>query len=122
MKTNKGTDLEAAIHGGIYAIMVDKRPIYIGYTMRPFLERFQEHKERIAGLAYPNISLYGNMTEYEKKNYYFSILFDVEKVKYKRKINGPFNRRELKCIECAFIYSLKPKYNIDGLIKPYSFL
>ena len=122
MNRNKGTDLEPAEHGGIYAIMVDKKPIYIGYTMREFKERFQEHIDRIKGLDHPNLSLYTNMTDYEKEHYSFTILFDVKKVKYKRKFNGPFTRRELKCIECAFIYAFKPKYNESGVTQPYCFL
>ena len=116
---NKGNDFETANFGGIYGIFVDKKPIYIGYTMRSFKERFAEHNKGIKNKE--NKFLYKEMTDYERENYTFKILFDIEKVKYARKCNGGFNRHELKCIECAFIQCFKPKYNKSGKNEPYYF-
>lgn len=117
----KKGDLETILQGGIYGIFVDSKPIYIGYTGRSFQQRFKEHKKFILHPEEGNLSFYNEMTSYERENYQFKILFDVSKIKYARKRNGGFNRHELKCIECAFIYCFKPKYNESGKTEPYYF-
>lgn len=119
--TAKGTDLEIANYGGVYGIFVDNKPIYIGYTMRKFKERFQEHKNRIEGIENPNLEMYFLFTDYEKQNYTFKILFNVSTVQYRGKRNAGITRQDLKCIEFAFINLFKPKYNKSGNTEPYYF-
>lgn len=89
--------------------------------MRHFQIRFDEHKERIKGLIESDRKLYKEMTEYEKKNYSFKILFNVAKVSYRNKATEGITRQDLKCIEFAFINLFKPKYNESGNTQPYYF-
>ena len=115
----KRTTIRQVKEGGIYAIEVDNEIIYIGSTSRPFQIRFEEHREGIE--TYSNhLSLYQQMTDYERENYKFKILVDVEEAKYSNK-PSKLNNYELQWMELGFIMAFKPKYNVAGLLTNYIF-
>lgn len=119
MKKRDTTVRNKLKEGGIYAITVKGKPIYIGSTTRPFKERFEEHKEGIESHS-SHLKLYKEMTDDERENYKFKILVDIAKAKYTRKPSG-LNYYELQWMELGFIMAFKPKYNLAGLTTDFIF-
>lgn len=104
--------------GGIYGIYVEDQLIYIGMTQRDFNIRWQEHKD---ALLQNDNSLF--LYRWLKQNNIHKILFkkiiDLDSIEFKDRESN-ISKNELKSMEFALIYVLKPVCNLSGNSLPYN--
>ena len=97
---------------GIYGIYIGEELVYIGMTMRPFIERWKEHVRYAKNPSMENSQqpyLYKAMREAKAEVELRAIIpLDTYKTK-----------RDVKCMEFALITAFKPKYNYSGVVVPY---
>lgn len=98
---------------GIYGIYEDNQLVYIGYTMRSFDIRWQEHRR---GIAQQSDKLWLYKLINKKNKIDFRVLLDVTELKYNRKIT----KHDLEMMELALIHVFKPKYNFAGKTIEYN--
>lgn len=100
---------------GVYGIFVDDELIYIGQT-KNFKERFKSHN---SNFHVSDKALYKKMRMEKEAGKQVSIkpLINVEELD----IKGSLKRRDLEAMELALISLYKPKYNYEGIVKPYCF-
>lgn len=105
---------------GIYGIYIDDCLVYIGSTFKFFKSRFQSHKAKVKGdVDLQNIHKQIKIALEKNKNVEFKPMVVLEDLSMLHK--KTITEKELKCMELALITALKPMYNIEGVLKPYSF-
>ena len=108
---------------GIYGIYVDNKLVYIGKTTQGFQKRFYQHKHL---MDFPDDSetqydMYYELAVARAQGSCIQLrpLFIVETVKYDSLYH--ITNRDIESMEFALIETLKPKYNICGVKKPYKY-
>lgn len=91
---------------GVYGIYKDNELVYIGYTLRSFEQRWNEHKEAFVK---------GNSSQHlyrtiEPGNIEYKVLVDIDKLI----TNRPITRNEVEAMELALISLYKPIGNLSG--------
>lgn len=95
--------------GSVYGICVGEEIVYIGETSRPLIERIKEHLDAIAKPPLKD-QKYHELSLIDKNLISFKILYEV---------TDGITQQELFAIERALISAYKPRYNIQGVYKPY---
>lgn len=110
---------------GIYGIVLNDEIVYVGMTVKNFKSRFNHHIKCIKSL--PSISdhcypLYAVLHEYWLKGHDIKLipLVIVEDLPIRGRRN-PIHEGNIKDMELALITYLKPRYNGEGVKKPYNY-
>ena len=115
---------------GIYGIFVDNKLLYIGMTMKSFKSRFNSHRRHINEVmdeSYKKDSLYDMYVILAKyvsdgKNVELRPLVCLSKLNLQPKsvrCKPRLTRRDVECMELAFISYFKPVFNNQGIKTGY---
>lgn len=104
---------------GVYGIYFGDELVYIGSTFVSFEERFKQHKESVMGKRKASKIHYAIKDAKQKGvNVKFQILIDVDQLDY----NGVLmDGRDVESMEFALIRIFMPRYNIQGVSKPFNY-
>ena len=114
---------------GIYGIFVDNVLMYVGMTMDSFKRRFSSHRRHINEMMNGryngnNRHLYTALAKYVNGCNYveFRPLVCLSKLKIQEKsarCNPQLKRRDVECMELAFISYFRPVLNVQGMYTEY---
>ena len=114
---------------GIYGIYVKNKLVYVGMTMDSFNRRFRSHRRHINEVMNGrynggNRHLYVALARYviDGKNIEFRPLICLSKLNIQEesvRCNPQLTRRDVECMELAFISYFKPILNIQGIYTEY---
>lgn len=104
---------------GIYGIFTESKLVYIGSTHESFKARFMAHRAGIKGKStqYVHKKIKEDLNNNKRVEFKPIIIIEDLQMMHKKTIN----LKELKCMELALIVALQPSYNIEGVLKPFSF-
>lgn len=103
---------------GIYAISIDDVIVYIGKTNDSFKKRFQSHKYHFQDKQNTDY-LYRELriAKEQGKDLKMYPLLILEEMSVKNEMN--LTERDLNIMELTLISIYQPRYNIEGVLKPY---
>ena len=114
---------------GIYGIYVDDVLMYVGMTMDSFRKRFGSHRRHINDMINGryngnNRHLYTALAKYVNgwNNVEFRPLVCLSKLKIQEtsaRCNPRLTRRDVECMELAFISYFRPVLNVQGMYTEY---
>lgn len=99
---------------GVYGIYENGELVYIGMTMRDFMQRWEEHQRGIK-TGSKELIFYSKINK--KSKIEFKILVDVSKIESNSKIT----KRDVQSMELGLIRVFNPKYNYAGRTVEYKY-
>lgn len=104
---------------GVYGIFIDDELVYIGSTTSSFRNRFNGHLSAVEGKRKRQAVHYGIIrAKLDGQKVEMKIMINVDILDYKgKRIDG----RDIQAMEYALILQYKPKYNVQGVSKPFIF-
>lgn len=101
---------------GIYGIFENEELIYVGETIKSFVDRFRAHAKCIKENSTISTMYKYIRDNFEENKFYMRPLVEVDT---RVKLSGELQLRDIQSIELGFIICFRPKFNIMGIYKEY---
>lgn len=111
-----GTEYLWTYGKGVYGIFENEELIYVGYTIKSFVDRFRAHIKCVKENSSVNKMYSYIRKNFEEKRFYMKPLVEIGN---KVKLDGDLTLRDIQAIELGFITCFRPQFNIEGVNKKY---